>query len=846
MRQIAVDHARWRSRAKRGGGHAPIPLEDVDEPAAREAVRIIELDDAFLEPGGALSGALGDEIAQTVYQDDDRSRDVLAFGSRIEQYEILDIIGRGGMGEVYRARDSRLQRDVALKVLLDHFAQDPIRVARFRREARTLASLNHTGIGAIYDVVEVGNREALVLELVEGPTLAERLARGVMPLDQARAIGKLLADAIEDAHANGILHRDLKPGNIKVTDDGVVKILDFGLAKMLDPEPGLPDVDLTAESPALLFGTPSYMSPERMRGVPADERSDIWSFGCVLFEMLTGTRAFPGKTTPDVMAKVFEREPAYDLLPATTPPSIRRLLQRCLEKNPRRRLGYIGDALLEFDEATTSSVERRTAPPRLLSNTTVLVAGLLALGLLTAGSVALLKFLQSSPRMPESVSRLSVPFPPGDIPVTGFQSAVALSPDGRTIVYRARRNGVTQFFRRDLNALEPEPIPGTENATGPFFSPDGRWLGFDGDGVLKRVALAGGPPVVVCPAPGGVTATWRADDSIVFATNTSRVLQMVPSSGGTPVALTTLDHTRGDTLHLLPEVLPDGKSVIFTIVAGATRHVALRLESGETRILAERSHGQFAPGGYLVFWREGSLWGMRFDTDRLQTAGAAVPMAESVQDTDSTVIHYDVGADRSRRQRDASCHRARAVLTDQPVAGRHAHRARQAGSRQHGRLGCRRNAACAEPADIRSDDGNDADLASRRTHGRVPFRAGRPRHLSSRRARRRSHRTSDGNRRPNPQSVFLDARWTHAALCRVSKLSSPVDCQRHTSRSHGSRSDRRRICATRSTGVARWAVDGLSIGRVWSVRGLRSPVSASGERPLAYFDVRRHVSQVES
>lgn len=429
-------------------GHEP-ELLDALQAIVAEAAR----DDAFLEPGGALSGALGDEIAQTVYQDDDRSRDVLAFGSRIEQYEILDIIGRGGMGEVYRARDSRLQRDVALKVLLDHFAQDPIRVARFRREARTLASLNHTGIGAIYDVVEVGNREALVLELVEGPTLAERLARGAMPLDQALAIGKLLADAIEDAHANGILHRDLKPGNIKVTDDGVVKILDFGLAKMLDPEPGLPDVDLTAESPALLFGTPSYMSPERMRGVPADERSDIWSFGCVLFEMLTGTRAFPGKTTPDVMAKVFEREPAYDLLPATTPPSIRRLLQRCLEKNPRRRLGYIGDALLEFDEATTSSVERRTAPPRLLSNTTVLVAGLLALGLLTAGSVALLKFLQSSPRMPESVSRLSVPFPPGDIPVRGGPLVSAAGLD------RSRRQRDASCHRARA-VLPDQPVAG--------------------------------------------------------------------------------------------------------------------------------------------------------------------------------------------------------------------------------------------------------------------------------------------------------------------------------------------------------------------------------------------------
>jgi serine/threonine-protein kinase len=370
---LALPVAERDAFLRQKAGHEPELLAAL-QAIVSEATR----DDAFLEPGGALSGALGDEIAQATHHDDDRSRDVLAAGSRIEHYEILDIMGRGGMGEVYRARDTRLQRDVALKVLLEHFAQDPIRVARFRREARILASLNHTGIGAIYGVLEVGNREALVLELVEGPTLAERLARGALPLGQALAIGKLLADAIEDAHANGILHRDLKPGNIKVTDDGVVKILDFGLAKMLDPEPGSPDVDLTAESPALLFGTPSYMSPERMRGVRADERSDIWSFGCVLYEMLTGTRAFPGKTTPEVMGKVFEREPAYDLLPKGTPPSIRRLLQRCLEKNRRRRLGYIGYALLEFDEATTSSVERRAAPFRALSTTTLVVGVLVA------------------------------------------------------------------------------------------------------------------------------------------------------------------------------------------------------------------------------------------------------------------------------------------------------------------------------------------------------------------------------------------------------------------------------------------------------------------------------------
>ena len=597
--------------------------------------------DTFLRPGAVLSGPLGEEIAHAA-EEAIRPSDALTPGSKIEHYEIVDILGRGGMGEVYRARDTRLNRDVALKLLPAAVAHDPNRVARFRREARTLASLNHTGIGAIYGVTGEGHLEALVLELIDGPTLAEKLQRGSLPMSEALTTGRLLAEAIEEAHATGILHRDLKPANIKVNDDGVVKILDFGLAKVLAPEPGTPDVDLTAESPALLFGTPAYMSPERIRGVAADERSDIWAFGCVLFEMLTGSRAFAGATTPEVMARVLEREPAFDLLPATTPLSIRRLLRRCLEKDPRRRLGYIGDAILEFDDAAAQPRDA-VEPGSLRWKWMGLIAAALALG--TAATAAFLLWPEA--RAPGDVSRFVIPIPAGDVPVTGFQPALALSPDGRTLVYRARRNGVTQLFRRDLQKLEAEPLPGTENATGPFFSPDGRWLGFDGDGVLKRVSMAGGPPVVVCPAPGGVTATWMGDDSIVFATNTTRVLQRVPSSGGTPVPLTTLDQRRGDTLHLLPQALPDGKTLLFTVVAGAARHVAVRLESGEGRILTEGTHARYLPGGYLLFSREGSIWATKFDVGRKQTTGAAVPMGESVHNTDSTVLHYDVGKDGS-------------------------------------------------------------------------------------------------------------------------------------------------------------------------------------------------------
>ena len=619
----------------RSAGHDPLLLAALLAVLA-EASR----DDLFLAPGGVLSGVLGDEIARSITASEEPA-DALVPGARLEQYEIIELIGRGGMGEVYRARDTRLNREVALKVLPRHLAGTPDRVARFQREARALAVLNHPGIGAIYGAAEDGVRKALVLELVHGPTLAERLNGRALPLDEALSIGRKLAEAIEAAHESGILHRDLKPGNIKVTQDKTVKVLDFGLAKAVSPDVSAGDVDLSAQYPRLMLGTPAYMSPEQVRGGAVDERSDIWAFGCVLFEMLTGARAFQGTSPSDVMARVLEREPAFGLLPAATPASIRRLLRRCLDKVPDRRLGYMGDALLEFDDAAAPTVDAAAAaglPWGRLALTGAAIA-------LAAGAIAWV--LRPEAARPPPVSRFVLPLAAGDAPVTGFQPALAFSPDGRTIVYRARRNGVTQLFRRSLNELEPVPIAGTENATAPFFSPDGRWLGFDGDGVLKRVALAGGAPVVICNAPGGMTAAWLRDESIVFATNTSRILQRVPASGGTPASLTALDAVRGDTMHLLPQALPDGGSLLFTIVSGASRHVAVRLASGETRVITEGTHGRYVPGGHLVFWREGALWGAPFDLRQMTMGGAAVPLALEIHHTDTTVLHYDIAPDGS-------------------------------------------------------------------------------------------------------------------------------------------------------------------------------------------------------
>ena len=612
---------------------------DPDLRAALESV-ILEAgrDDGFLDPAGALSGSLGREV-QELLEADAPAASTLPDGTLIEHYEILNLIGRGGMGEVYRARDTRLNREVALKVLPDRFSRDLERIGRFRREARALAALNHPGVGAIFGVAASGEIEALVLELVEGPTLADRLEGGAVPLDEALTIGRRLAEAIAAAHAGGILHRDLKPSNIKLTPEGGIKVLDFGLAKMLAPDGEAPQAsgaNLHETAQGLVMGTASYMSPEQAQGRAVNERADIWAFGCVLFEMLTGTRAFPGTSGAEVIARVIEREPAFGLLPAATPEAVRRLLRRTLEKNPSRRLAHIGDALLEFDDATAPSLEEER--PRA---SRWVMAAWAAAGI-TAGAAAALFIVSRASLEPPAVARFIVPLPAGDAPVTGFQPMTALSPDGRVLVYRARRNGVVQLFRRDMHQLEPQPIPGTEQATSPFFSPDGRWLGFDADGILKRVSLAGGAPVVIAPAPGGVTATWMTADSIVFATNTSRVLQRVPASGGQPEALTALDHARGDTLHLLPQALPDGRSLLFTIVSGSTRRVALRRPSGEIRIVAEGTHGRYLTPGCLVFFREGTLWGAPFDLARSEVAGTAVPLVEGIEHTDNTVLHFDV------------------------------------------------------------------------------------------------------------------------------------------------------------------------------------------------------------
>ncbi len=459
-------------------------------------------------------------------------------GKTVGAYEILARIGVGGMGEVYRARDTRLRRDVAIKVLPRIFAADPDRLARFDREAKLLASLNHPNIGTIHGLEEVDGVNALVLELVEGPTLADRLGQGPMRTPEALPVAKQIADALEAAHEQGIIHRDLKPANIKIRPDGTVKVLDFGLAKALTSEG--PGVDVSraptvtaagaATNEGVVLGTPAYMSPEQARGKPLDRRTDIWSFGCVLYEMLTGKAAFLGETHSDTIARILEHEPDWQALPSQTPTVIGRVLRRCLNKDPRERLRDIGDARVEIREAmTASSTDGLSAPPAASRSGAWRTAMSLVFGVAgLAIAVTLVWLLRpSSPPAPAPLARFAITLPSSDQLFGAFNGPqAALSPDGQTLVYVATRTSVRQLYRRALDQLEAVPIPGTEDARSPFFSPDGAWIGFESRGALKKVALSGGPPVTVWDG----TETWAPRAGVTMTPSSSLAWAMAMRS----------------------------------------------------------------------------------------------------------------------------------------------------------------------------------------------------------------------------------------------------------------------------------------------------------------------------
>jgi serine/threonine-protein kinase len=573
-------------------------------------------------------------------------------GSILGPYEVTGPLGAGGMGEVYRARDGRLKRDVALKILPAAFASDPERLARFQREAELLASLNHPGIAGIYGLEERDGMRALVLELVEGETLAERIARGPIPLAEALPIAAQMTEALAAAHELGIVHRDLKPANIKLRPDGTVKVLDFGLAKLLDgpaeaghyvsdhgpAEAGHYVSDLTQSptitSPAMtrvgmLLGTAAYMSPEQAKGRVADKRSDVWAFGCVLYEMLSGKRAFIGDDVSDTMAAVLRADPEWRALPEGTPRWLLRLLRRCLARDRTQRLQDIGDARLDIQEflaigeepAVTTAVKPASLVRRLVPlAVTAVVAG---------GAVGVVAWM-TRPVPALQTQRFTIALPAGESYTNVGRHLVALSPAGTHIVYSS--NG--RLNLRALNQLEPTPIRGTESgARGAFFSPDGAWIGFWQGQQLMKVAVSGGPPVKISDAEFLTGASWNDDDTILYGQAAGGIWR-VPGVGGQPKLLIKVE--AGESAHG-PQLLPGGEWVLFTVRSGSSalwddaQIVVQSIRSNERRVLIKGGRdARYIPTGHLLYARAQTVYGVPFDLGRLQTAGAAVPLLENV------------------------------------------------------------------------------------------------------------------------------------------------------------------------------------------------------------------------
>ena len=567
-------------------------------------------------------------------------------GRQLGPYAIHSRLGAGGMGEVYRARDTKLEREVAIKILPRLFTADPERRARFDREARLLASVNHPHVGAIYGVEEMDGTPALILELVDGDTLADRLERGPIAISEALNIARQIADALEAAHEKSVIHRDLKPANIKITSDGVVKVLDFGLAKAASRDASGPDLTQSPNTiggtrDGAIRGTAAYMSPEQARAKPVDKRTDLWAFGCVLYEMLTGRPAFAGDTIPETIARVLERDPDWRALPAATPPSVTRLLQRCLSKDPKRRLHAIGDARIEIEDALSdaplrdaesAAVDRR--PVRLTRAITV-VASVAALIAVVALTWYVEKPWRTQTAVPR-VTRMTIASAGTAAVAPNGARSLTITPDGTRVVY-VGNNGM-QLFVRPLDQLDPTAIiTGAAPLNWVFGSPDGQWVGFDEGGTLRKVALTGGPAVTILNTGLGTSsgATWTPDDSIIFATpDPNTGLQRVSAGGGEPTVLTRPAPARGELDHVWPEMLPGGRALLYTIIAttggrDAAQVALLDLTTGTPRVLMRGgSHAHYIPTGHLVYTAGGTLRAIPFDLARLETRGTTATVMQ--------------------------------------------------------------------------------------------------------------------------------------------------------------------------------------------------------------------------
>jgi len=575
----------------------------------------------------------------------------LASGTRFGSYEIEAAIGVGGMGEVYRARDVRLRRSVAIKVLSSAFTNDPDRLARFEREARVLASLNHPNIAAIYGLEEIGSLgpvesgqydRALVLELVDGETLADRIPIGIS-VSETLKIARQIADALDAAHEKGIIHRDLKPSNVMITREGVVKVLDFGLAKNANESPS---ADLT-HSPTItgggtrggvLLGTAPYMSPEQTRGQIVDKRVDVWAFGCVLFEMLSGRPAFAASTLPDTLVAIVDRDPDWALLPATVPSPVLRALRRCLEKDPKRRLRDIGDLRFELEDApgvASTPASNGTSSAVTIRRLWLTVSALVVAGVATTTWLARPFF--RGPDVNVHPLRLSVTAPPG----VQIREGSSISPDGRSVVFVGRASGVERLWVRPLDSLSSRELLGTETAAYPFWSPDSRFVAFFATGKLKRVDVKTGVITVISDVGLGRGGTWNEQGTIIFNSVNDGPLLTVAASGGTPTPLTTLDTSRQENSHRWPFFLPDGRRFLYFIRASDADAGGVYLGSlddprEKIRVVNTPSNAVFSPPGaqrpgYVAWVKDGNLMAQPFDLAKRQVAGEPVALAASVR-----------------------------------------------------------------------------------------------------------------------------------------------------------------------------------------------------------------------
>ncbi len=570
----------------------------------------------------------------------------LAAGARLGPYEIVSALGAGGMGEVYRARDTKLGRDVAIKVLPESLAHDPERLTRFEREAKTLAALNHPNIAHIHGFEDSTGVPALVMELVEGPTLADRIVKGPIPIDEALPIAKQIAEALEAAHEQGIIHRDLKPANIKVRDDGTVKVLDFGLAKALDPAAASDAAAALTNSPTItspalthrgiILGTAAYMSPEQAAGKPADKRSDLWAFGVVILEMLTGDPVFTGETVSHVLAAVLKSDPDWTALPASTPRVIRRLLRRCLEKDRKRRLDSAAAARLDIEESLAALTTADEATPQTEGMPSAALRVLFAVtaALCIAAITTAILLYERRGTIDTRLVKLSIAPPEG----TTFD-VVTVSPDGRWLAFTAvDASDKLKLWVRALDSVDARTLPGTEGAEFPFWSPDSQQIAFTAGGQLRRIAVSGGPPQTISRGDSARGAMWARNGMIVFTDGSTSPLMQVSADGGALTPVTHLDRSRHETTHRWPQVLPDGRHYVFTIRSSENDVPGIYLGSFDsptrTRLTADLSNAAYVTTtsgiGYLLFARGRSLLAQPLDLDARRLAGEPTVVTDKV------------------------------------------------------------------------------------------------------------------------------------------------------------------------------------------------------------------------